>query len=164
MSKKNLIYLVAFLAAIVFIISAVIWYRYQTPPIIEVQVNSNISNAAIEKTPDKKLESNAKLQSQTDSLLYLFDKIPSVPIYLKDEPIIKNGTNVEHGVAYTSCGKEKSPIIYIKKIFYETANQKQLVNILKHELTHAWQCKKGIMSGHDAEFRRKFAEVGGFGN
>jgi SprT-like family len=168
MSLKKLLFLIALLAIAIFT-AAVIWNHFQTPPLVETQENSNsqtaqISNAKPEKPLEKKLERNSKLQAQTDSLLYLFDKIPSVPIYLKDEPIIKNGTNVEHGVAYTDCGKNKSPTIYIKKVFYEKANQKQLTNILKHELTHAWQCKKSIMSGHDAEFRKKFTEVGGFGN
>lgn len=55
-------------------------------------------------------------------------------------------------------------MIYMKKVFYEKNNQKQIVNILKHELTHAWQCRRGGMRGHDAEFRKKFTEAGGFGN
>jgi hypothetical protein len=168
MSFKKLLFLIALFAIAIFT-AAVIWNYFQSSPPVETTENSNsqttqISNAKPEKSLDEKLERNLKLQSQTDSLLKLFDKMPSVPVYLKDEPIIKNGTNVEHGVAYTDCGKNKSPTIYIKKVFYEKANQKQLVNILKHELTHAWQCKKGIMSGHDTEFRKKFTEVGGFGN
>ncbi len=168
MSFKKSLFLIALLA-IAIVTAAVIWSYFQTPSTVQTQANSNIqpnrvANASSSNPLDKKLERNSNLQSQTDSLLYLFDKIQSVPIYLKDEPIIRNGTNVERGVAYTSCEKDKKPIIYIKKVFYEKANQKQLTNILKHELTHAWQCKRGIMSGHDPEFRKKFTEVGGFGN
>jgi hypothetical protein len=107
---------------------------------------------------------NENLQAEADSLLELFDKMPAVPVFLKDEPVIKNGTNSERGVGYTYCRAGGEPEIFIKKIFYETANSRQLTNILKHELTHAWLCRQGKMSGHDDNFRRKFTEVGGFGN
>lgn len=115
-------------------------------------------------TPEKDFERNAKLQADTDELLPLFDKMPPVPVYLRDEIINKKGTNTERGVAYTTCENRNLPVIFIKKLFYEKANRKQLVNILKHELTHAWQCRQGVTWGHDEAFRRKFAEVGGFGN
>ena len=164
MSLRKLLFLIA-LFAIAIVSVALIWNYFQTPPLSESRVISNaqtIANAQISNT--KKTERNSKLQSQTDSLLYLFDKMPSVLIYLTDEPIIKGGNNVEHGVAYTECGQNKTPTIYIKKIFYDQGNQKQITNILKHELTHAWQCKRGGMRGHDTEFRKKFTEAGGFGN
>lgn len=54
--------------------------------------------------------------------------------------------------------------MYMKKVFYDKGNQKQITNILKHELTHAWQCRRGGMRGHDADFRKKFEQAGGFGN
>ncbi len=90
--------------------------------------------------------------------------MPSVPIFIKDEPITKNGTNTERGVAYTVCENYENPTIFVKKVFYQKANRKQRVNILKHELTHAWFCRKRISAGHDAGFREKFKHVGGFGN
>lgn len=105
-----------------------------------------------------------KLQAETDALLLFFDQMPSVPIYIKDEPILKLGTNTERGVAYTNCDGNVIPSIFVKKIFYQKTNQKQLINILKHELTHAWLCRQHLMSGHDARFREKFTQVGGFGN
>ena len=108
-------------------------------------------------------ERNAKLQAETDGLLLLFDKMPSVPVYLSNEPI-QGGTNVEGGVAYNVCEDHKNPTIYVKKAFYAKANRKQLVNILKHELTHAYFCRQGIQAGHDERFRQKFTQVGGFGN
>ena len=109
-------------------------------------------------------ESNDELQTDANVLLNLFDNMPPVSVYLKDEPVIKSGTNTERGVAYTQCEQHEKPTIFIKKSFYENANRKQLDNILKHELTHAWLCRQRLMTGHDEGFRRKFAEVGGFGN
>ncbi len=109
-------------------------------------------------------EINADLQAKTDEFLALFDRMPPVSVYLKDEPILKSGTNTERGVAYTNCEKGAEPIVYIKKIFYEKANRKQLDNILKHELTHAWLCRQNLSAGHDHRFRAKFIQVGGFGN
>lgn len=125
--------------------------------------NSNAANLSPEQT-DKTLKKDARLQADADALLHFFDKMPSVPVYLKDVPILSGGTNVERGVAFTDCVEKKYPTIFIKKSFYDKNNRKQLVNILKHELTHAWLCRQGAMSGHDERFRKKFKEVGGFGN
>jgi len=155
--KKNLF--------ILLMISAVVGCSKPTPPNVVANVQpivANISNSQNANT--KKTERNSKLQSQADSLLFHFDRMPPVPVYLIDEPILKGGTNVENGVAYTDCGKNKTPEISMKKVFYDKGNQKQIVNILKHELTHAWQCRRGGMRGHDAEFRKKFEQAGGFGN
>lgn len=112
----------------------------------------------------EKLDRNDKLQAETDALLPLFDQMSPVPVFLKDEPIIVSGTNTERGVAYTDCAAHDNPSIFVKKTFYQTANQIQLVNILKHELTHAWLCRQKLMSGHDEKFRQKFTQVGGVGN
>ena len=89
--------------------------------------------------------------------------MPSVPVYLTNEPIIKGGSKTEGGVAY-NVGESKNPTIYFKRAFYDKANHKQLVNIIKHELTHAWFCRQGVQAGHDPRFREKFTQVGGFGN
>jgi len=113
----------------------------------------------------KNFVSNDNLQADADALLPLFDEMRPVPVYLTDEPILKSGSRIESGVAYTQCENHVyNPIIFIKKNFYENTNRKQLVNILKHELTHAWLCRQNLMTGHDERFRRKFSEVGGFGN
>lgn len=109
-------------------------------------------------------ERSAKLQTETDALLPLFGKMPPVPVFLKDEIINKQGSNIERGVAYTACENKNQPTIFVKKVFFEKANKKQLVNILKHELTHAYFCRQEVQEGHDARFRKKFTEVGGFGN
>ncbi len=109
-------------------------------------------------------ERHDNLQTEADALLPLFDNMPPVPVYLKDEPVIKSGSNTERGVAYTNCESNEHPTIFVKKTFYQNANSKQLTNILKHELTHAWLCRQRQMSGHDEQFREKFREVGGFGN
>jgi hypothetical protein len=124
------------------------------------------SPSVTEKTPVSapEFERSDKLQAASDALLTLFDRMPSVPIYLKDEPILKTGASTEKGVGYTHCDGGEIPSIFIKKAFYQKANQKQLVNILKHELTHAWLCRQRLMSGHDERFREKFKQVGGFGN
>lgn len=111
-----------------------------------------------------RFERDDNLQSDADALLPLFDGMASVPVYLRDEPILKSGTNTERGVAYTQCEDHRFPSIFVKKAFYQKTNRKQLTNILKHELTHAWQCRQQVMWGHDAGFRQKFKEVGGFGN
>ena len=114
--------------------------------------------------PAVQFESINELQMDANALMPLFDNMPPVSVYLKDEPVIKSGSNTERGVAYTQCEQHENPTIYIKKDFYQNANRQQLVNILKHELTHAWLCRRRLMSGHDERFRRKFTEVGGFGN
>ena len=133
----------------------------------DVTVETNKTPESISNKPmnvsNFKGERNAKLQSDADALLSLFDKMPSVSVYLKDEPI-QGGANIEDGVAYNVCEDHKNPTIYVKKVFYAKANRKQLVNILKHELTHAYFCRQGIQAGHDERFRQKFTEVGGFGN
>lgn len=105
-----------------------------------------------------------RLQNRADSFLPLFDNMPPVTVYLTDSPILATGSSIERGVASTSCENPETPSIFIKKSFFEQTNEKQLANILKHELTHAWLCRQNLMSGHDENFRRKFAEVGGFGN
>jgi hypothetical protein len=126
---------------------------------------NNLQNPAVkEKAPKEEFERDTKLQAETDALLPLFDNMASVPVYLKDEPVIKSGTNTEKGTAYTHCYGHDEPAIFVKKIYYRKTNRKQLVNALKHELTHAWLCRQGVMWGHDERFRRKFKQVGGFGN
>lgn len=109
-------------------------------------------------------ERSEKLQKTADDLLPLFDNMPPVPVFVTDEPVIKTGTNTERGVAYTACDTKGNPVIFVKKIYFENANAKQLLNILKHEQTHAYFCRQGRMWGHDEQFRRKFKEVGGIGN
>lgn len=105
-----------------------------------------------------------RLQAEADALLPLFDNMPSVPVRLKNEPILKTGTEAERRVAYTFCDGGEVPFIIVKQIFYQKTNRVQLVNILKHELTHAFLCRRRESAGHDERFRRKFKEVGGFGN
>jgi hypothetical protein len=115
-------------------------------------------------TPPLNVQKDEKLQKQSDELLSLFDKMPQVPVYIKDEPILRTGSETQKGVGYTLCEPDNQPVIYLKKIFYQRANEKQLTNILKHELTHAYFCRQGIQAGHDERFRKKFREVGGIGN
>jgi hypothetical protein len=130
--------------------------------------NTSVSNQLLvnKSNPilNDKVTKVAELQKKADSFLNLFDNMPTVSFYLKDEPILKTGTNTERGLAYTICEPNNNPIIFIKKVFYQTANQKQLNNVVKHELVHAWFCRKGVQVGHDAQFRRKFESIGGFGN
>lgn len=110
-------------------------------------------------------EQDETLQAEANALLSLFDNMPSVPVYLKNEPILKAGTNTETALAYTHCYSQESPSIFVKKAFYQNNNKKWLTNVLKHELTHAWLCRQRLMSvGHDDNFRRKFSQIGGFGN
>jgi hypothetical protein len=135
----------------------------ETPVVEREKPPANAANAP-EKKIQKNFERDEKLQAETDRLLPLFDRMAVVPVYLKDEVINKEGTNTERGVAYTSCENDNQPVIFVKKVFYRKANRKMLVNILKHELTHAWQCRKGYTWGHDEIFRNKFKSVGGFGN
>lgn len=150
---------------ITLIISAVVGCSKLPPPNVAANVQPIVAqNVNAQNSNTKKGERNSKLQSQADSLLFHFDRMPPVPVYLTDEPILKGGTNTENGVAYTDCDKNKNPSMFIKKVFYDKGNQKQITNILKHELTHAWQCRRGGMRGHDAEFRKKFEQAGGFGN
>lgn len=163
-----------FLAIVVLITFAfIVWWfaSDQIPQSNDSEINSNIntnsihpSNKASERFSNKKGEKNEKLQRQTDALTPLFGKMQNVPVFIVDEPILKSGTETQKGVAYTSCENKNEPTIFVKRDFYQKNNQKQLVNILKHELVHAWFCQQGTQAGHDERFRRKFTEVGGFGN
>jgi hypothetical protein len=134
----------------------------------EVVSNANISNQVAANTTNPilndKVTKVTQLQAKADTLLNLFDNMPPVPFYLKDEPILKTGTNTERGLAYTICEAANKPTIFIKKVFYQKANQKQIDNVVKHELVHAWFCRKGTQVGHDEQFRKKFESIGGFGN
>lgn len=127
---------------------------------------SSLQSGSIETRPlwRKGTRTVEKLNLETDRLLSLFDEMPRVPVYVTDEPILKNGSATQKGVAYTACEAKNDPTIFIKTAFYERANQRQMTNILKHELTHAWFCRQGIRAAHDERFRQKFREVGGFGN
>ncbi len=112
-----------------------------------------------------KVDHDANLQAEADGLLPLFDQMPSVPIYLKDDPILKSGTNIETGNAYTHCDGNKFPFIFVKKTYYRKVHRTRLINTLKHEMTHAWLCRQQMMSvGHGALFREKLARVGGWIN
>ncbi len=141
----------------------------------QVEITSNINQSSTNKTnnipinkptqiSNTKVEKDLVLQKQSDSLLNLFDKMPSVPVFIKDEPILQNGTNTERGLGYTTCENKNVPTIFIKKVFYQKQNQKQITNILKHELTHAYFCRQGFQVGHDERWRKKFESIGGFGN
>jgi hypothetical protein len=140
---------------------------------VEVVVNSNqtltnktnnLSTNKPSQIQNDKVEKVVKLQTQADSLLNLFGNMPSVPVFIKDEPILKTGTNTERGLGYTTCENKNVPVVYIKKVFYQKNNQKQIINILKHELTHAYFCRQGLQVDHDERWRKKFESVGGFGN
>lgn len=128
------------------------------------ETSNEVNTPAATQTPTPNPERDPQLQRQADALLPLFDKMSSVPIFITDAPIKKEGSNTERGVAYTNCVDFNNPSITVKKDFYQKTNRKQLTNILKHELTHAWQCRRGRMWGHDEDFRKKFTDVGGFGN
>jgi hypothetical protein len=169
LSKKGLIIsLLVFLTLLLFSIGLV-WKLFLTPPEFpnnsEIGSKTNqISNVNAKPVSDKKGIKDAKLQSQSDKLLPLFNKMPSVPVLIIDEPILKTGSETQKGVGYTICLTGDNPTIYLKKEFLNKANQKQLVNILKHELVHAYFCRQGVQAGHDERFRKKFKEVGGIGN
>jgi hypothetical protein len=109
------------------------------------------------------IEEDPGLQTKAAALLPLFDSMPPVPIFTTDEPILRAGTNTETGIAYTYCLGNKTPYMIVKKAFLN-ANRIQIINMLKHELTHAWLCRQSLMYGHDYRFHEKFEEVGGFGN
>ncbi len=169
MAKNKILKLLLFIFVPLLLLSLIVllWMRNSnpTPPTDAGKVDeSNQSNQSSNKATsslDKKVEKDAKLQREVDALLPLFG-MPSVAVFIKDEPIIA-GAFVQAGVAYNICDDRK-PTIIVKKAFYEKANQKQLVNILKHELVHAWFCRLDVKAEHGERFRTKFREVGGFGN
>ncbi|MBK8811442.1 MAG: SprT-like domain-containing protein [Acidobacteria bacterium] len=132
---------------------------------VEVSNNPNANRATnVAKEEPQKGWRDSKLQKESDALLPLFGKFPVVNVRVVDEPLQKSGSETERGVAYTNCSTDKIPTIYVKNAFYLRAPRPQLVNILKHELTHAWFCTQGIQTGHDPRFQKKFKEIGGFGN
>lgn len=163
---------VLFILAVVYLIK-IIFFTSTENNQVEIAVNSNqtqtnnMTNVSINQPnsiANVKIEKNSALQKNADTFLKLFDNMPQVPVFIKDEPIIKNGTNTERGLAYTTCENKNVPTIFIKKVFYQKNNQKQINNVLKHELTHAYFCRQGYQVGHDERWRKKFESIGGFGN
>ena len=140
-------------------------YLFKTEPPETVSISAaNVANTP-KIVPVKTPEQNLKLQNETDSYLKLFDNMPPVPVYLSNAPVNSSGGKVEKGVAYTTCESAARPEIWFKKDFALKTNQRQLTNIIKHELTHAWLCRQNEMaSGHGELFQKKFKSVGGFGN
>ena len=130
----------------------------------QLAVNNSQKQTVKKDVPEEKFERDEKLQAEADALLPLFDKMPPVPVYVTDEVIQKAGTNTEKGMAYTHCYGQERPAIFFKKAYYRKTNRKQLINAMKHELTHAWLCRQSVMWGHDERFYKKFRQVGGFGN
>lgn len=169
MQRSSIFKIIIFVfAAFVLLVSGVVFIYYFFLNTHTAELNSNktpehITNVVKTPSPKPKGERNSKLQSDLDSLLPLFDKMRSVPIYLTNELIQKGEEGKEGGVAYNVCERD-NPTIFMKRAFYDKGNRKQIVNILKHELTHAYFCRQGIQAGHDARFREKFTQVGGFGN
>lgn len=152
---------------ILFVLLVVMIFSCKSSPQANIEIiNENKTTPTPSPSATLKLdyETNAKLQLQTNSLLKLFGNMPKVPVYIKDEPIIKTGSETQKGVAYTTCENKKDPTIFVKKVFYLKTNDKQLTNSLKHELVHAWFCRQGEIIGHNERFRQKFKEIGGFGN
>lgn len=124
-----------------------------------------IQPAVLSDSRFDRVDSDVNLQAEADALLPLFDQMLPVPVYLKDDPILKLGTNVETGNAYTHCDGNEFPIIFVKRIYYREAHRTRLINTLKHELTHAWLCRRQMMSvGHGVAFRQKLKQIGGWQN
>jgi hypothetical protein len=179
MSKSGLFKFLLFISvagiiilAVAFLISR-FFYTSSENNQTEIAANSTqtstnkINNLSINKPNinwNDKIEKDMVLQKQADSLLNLFDNMPQVPVFIKDEPILKTGTNTERGLGYTTCENKNVPTVYIKKAFYQKNNQIQIINILKHELTHAYFCRQGMQVDHDSRWRKKFESIGGFGN
>lgn len=171
MDKNKIFKLLLFIFAPLFslILVVVIWFWKSQPtaqPISENTANKTVENVSNKpsQTPQIKGTKDEKLQRQTDALVPLFGNFQSVPVFVVDEPIKHSSSGAEPGVAYADCDRKNVPTIYVKKEFYQKANPKMLTNILKHELTHAYFCRQGIQAGHDERWRKKFTEVGGFGN
>jgi hypothetical protein len=74
-----------------------------------------------------RLEREDNLQAEADALLLLFDDMPSVAVYLKDEPILRSGTNTRRGVAYTHCQGNELPSIFVKKFFIKKTTGNNLL-------------------------------------
>ena len=144
-----------------------IWFRLCPEP-TETPLDAPLQPANRTAKVDSRFEKavrDEKLQAEADALLPLFDRMPPVPIYLKDAPILESGTNTETGNAYTFCDGNEVPLIFVKKIYYQKANRKRFTNTLKHELTHAWLCRQHLISvGHGELFQRKFRAIGGWGS
>ncbi|CAN5361506.1 hypothetical protein BH10ACI1_BH10ACI1_02750 [soil metagenome] len=96
-----------------------------------------------------KIQNN--LQEMTDGFLYLFDDMPKVKVLLINEKIDNSRV-----AAYGGGG-----FIYVKHEHYRTAKYHQLVNTIKHELTHNWIYWKGIKMDdpHGEEFQSKLEQV-----
>lgn len=122
---------------------------------LSVAANNNNASAKSFLLLKKKLTEDSVLQKESDDLLYLFDKMPQVPIYIVDEPVINDGDETERASAYTLCENKDQPTILVKRVFYEKNKQKHIVAILRHELVHAWFCQQGQRVGHDEPFKEK---------
>jgi hypothetical protein len=96
---------------------------------------------------------SATLQSQADSYLCLFDKMPSVPIRVVNEPIAKN-----KNVAYFDPLRN---VIFVKQEYLNRG--RGITDTLKHEMVHAWMQWKGMdrkaSRTHGPTFQAKLREV-----
>ena len=97
----------------------------------------------------------ATLQSEADSYLHLFDRMPSVPIRVVDEPIAKN-----KNVAYFDPLRK---VIFVKQEYLKRS--RSITYTLKHEMVHAWMHWKGMdrkaSRTHGPTFQAKLRDVTG---
>jgi hypothetical protein len=95
----------------------------------------------------------AEIQQYADSQLHLFDNMPQVPVYLRDEPM--NEENPSAGYY-----DPNNDYIVIKRVAYNQVRGGRFREIILHELTHAWVRRQGLDDGlHGPVFRKKLLEV-----
>ena len=118
MSKTRIIILLSIISAA--IIATIIVLTWQTSDSTSQNVENNssniqntIANKPIANVPKQNLDHDRKLQAEADSLLKLFNNMPQVPVYLKDEPIMKTGSETQRGLAYATCEPDRKPTIFI---------------------------------------------------
>ncbi len=99
-----------------------------------------------------------QLQQKADSFLPLFDNMPACEIIIL--PPDQFHEKCEQRKPASACAYPNQTI-YVSKQALEYADEMQVEEMLKHELTHEWIFWKGLWNGegHSALFKQKLAEV-----
>jgi heme/copper-type cytochrome/quinol oxidase subunit 4 len=97
------------------------------------------------------------LQSLANSMRPLFDGMPPVKVKVEFDPFfVKSGA-----IAFW---REGAGTMYVRPDYFKKVTFDEMVDVLKHELTHAWVEWKGLSTneneGHNEAFIRKAITLG----
>src|SRR5436190_24242028 len=90
------------------------------------------------------------IQRIADSQLHLFSGLPRLITYLSDVPL-NDGKYWARCHVGSKDGKKWS-VIEMKSDYYNKVPRVDIVQVIQHELIHAWLFWRGIPCGHNEAF------------